>query len=429
MGVSKLLALLDQFEMKRRLIELLVVMAVVINQIQFLLFSLAGIDYDPDKGSGLVAILNISFWGICLGWVCWQGLSKKASKFAVWPFFVVVFIILSFFFESLIIEDVTINSVAGRQFLFFGTNAVPAIFLAMHIYRYNRFDMVARNAEIIMLICTLALILNIPVMMSETSFQKIGGGGGHQDISYTAAFCFTINLTNILSRNRLFRYKIFLTKTFKIIYFSLLPIQAIICILGGGRGGALLLVFGFLSITYIYSRQHFGSVIRWSIPAILVFVIIVAYSEVFSEGFGRAFDYLQGGTVDLSINQSDLERTQLREQSYAIIGESPIIGYGLWNGLIVAGYYMHNVFLDILIAGGFVYLFLFILIMNKVYKTSYRILLTDNSKCMLLPYILYPSILLLFSGFYLSNSLFWFFTVLALLYRKQYRSSGRNIRL
>ena len=407
--------------MVRRIIELFVVMAVVINQIQFLLFFLVGIDYNPEEGTGLVAWLNVSFAGFCVGWVCWQELTKKACKHVIWPFFVILLVLLSFFMESVIIEEVTMTSYAGRQFLFWGVHAVPVIFLATHIYRYNRFDLVARNAEIIMLICTLALVLNIPNMISETTYQSIGGGGGHQDISYMAAFCFAINLTNIFSDNKIFRYKVFLTKLFGVVYYALLPIQAIICMLGGGRGGALMLVFSFLSILYVYSHRKFGRVLRWSILAIIAFVIVTAFTGSLSDTFGRSFDYLQGGSIDLTINQSDIERTHLRENSYIIIGESPIIGHGLWNGLIVAGNYMHNVFLDVLIAGGFLYLLIFLVIMKNVYMTTYRILQTSNSMCMLLPFIIYPSTFLLFSGFYLTNSLFWFCMILALLYRRQYR--------
>ena len=414
----------------RRIIELFVVMTIVINQIQFLLFSLVSIEYTlEDTSSSLVAWLNVSFAGLCVGWVCLQELTKKACKAVQWPFFVILLVIFSFIMESVISEGITMTSVAGRQFLFFGVHAVPAILLATHIYRHNRFDLIARNAEIIMIICTLALFLNFPVMMSETSFQKIGGGGGHQEISYSAAFCFAINFTNILSKNKMYRYKMFLTKTFRAIYFSLLPLQAIICILGGGRGGGLLLVLSFLCIFFIYSLKNFGKALGWSALMIIVFVFIASYTDIFSDGFGRTFNYLQGGTVDLTIDQSDVERTLLREKSYVIIGESPIIGHGLWNGLIVAGYYMHNVFLDVLIAGGILSLLVFFVIMKKVYKTTYKLLQKDNSKCMFLPYILYPTILLLFSGFYLTNSLFWFCTILALLYSKQFGSTEMRHRM
>lgn len=409
--------------MIRKIMELLVVMAIVINQIQFLLFSLVGIDYDPEEGTGLVAILQVAFFAICVGWVCFQELRYKPVKKVLWPFFLIGIIIMSFFIESAFCERLTLSSFAGRQFIFFGTSAVPAIFLATYIYRHDKFDIIARNAEIIMLIGTLALILNIPTMMSETAFQTIGGGGGHQDISYMAAFFFAINLTNILSGNIEYRYKIFLTKVFRYVYFSLLPVQALICILGGGRGGGVLLVLSFLCILYIYSRQNFGKALRWGMLAIIAFVVVAAYTGALSDGFGRTFDYIQGGKLDLVSNQSDVVRTELRNNAYSLIDESPIIGHGLWNGLVVAGYYMHNVFLDVLISGGIFYLVMFLLAMKRVYTSVSHILSMDRSKCMLLPFALYSTVLLLFSGYYMKTSTFWFFSILALLYYKQYRFS------
>ena len=404
--------------MIKRLLEFMVVMSLVVSQIQFLIFSLLGIDYDPEESGGLVAILNISFFAINVLWVGWHELTRKAKHHIIWPYFVIGLIIFLFFFESAIFPDLTLKSFAGKQLMFFGTMMVPAIFLATYVYRHDAFDIITRNMDIIMLICSLALILNIPTMMSASSFQTIGGAGGHQDISYSAAWCFGINFANLLSNNRENRFKVFTSKLFKAIFFALLPIQTIICLLGGGRGGGVLLVLSFIITMYVYGRQRFLKTILLSLVAVAVFVIISQETGIFADGFGRTFDYLTGNGVDLESNMSDVERTQLRLHSYEIISNSPIIGYGLWNGLIVSGYYMHNIFLDILIAGGFVYLCLFLFYMKRVYK-SISVMLKDPSMCIMLPLALYPATMLMFSGFYLTTSLFGFCVTYALLGNKK----------
>lgn len=402
--------------MIKRLLEFMVVMSLVVSQIQFLLFSLLGIDYDPEESGGLVAILNISFFAINVLWIWWHELTSKAKHHVIWPYFIIGLIIFLFFFESAIFPDLTLKSFAGKQLMFFGTMMVPAIFLATYVYRHDAFDIITRNMDIIMLICSLALILNIPTMMSTSSFQTIGGAGGHQDISYSAAWCFGINFANLLSNTRENRFKVFTSKLFKTIFFALLPIQAIICLLGGGRGGGVLLVLSFIITMYIYARQRFLKTILLSLVLVGVFVIISQETGIFADGFGRTFDYLTGSGVDLESNMSDVERTQLRLHSYEIISNSPIIGYGLWNGLIVSGYYMHNIFLDISIAGGVVYLCLFLFNMKIVYK-SISVMLKDPSMCIMLPLALYPATLLMFSGFYLTTSLFGFCVTYALLKR------------
>lgn len=400
------------------IVELLVVMSLFINQIQFLLFSLMGIEYDQDSGTGLVAIVNVCFFAICILWVTWKSLRQESFRKVHWPYVLTAFIIFLFFFESALTPELTFNSFAGKQFIFFGVTSVPAIFLATFIYKFERFDMITRNMDLIMLICTLALALNLPKMLILGS-QTIGGSGGHQEISYNAAFCFSINLTNLMSGNTENRFSTFNKGWFKALSLALLPLQAIICVFGGGRGGGVLLVFSFMAIMFIYARKHFVKTMLLGIIALALFVVISSQFDLFSDGFGRTFNYFEGGKFSLENDQSDIERTMLRTRSFAIISDSPIYGHGLWNGLIVAGYYMHNIFLDILIAGGLLFLLLFLFIMKRVYASINKMLLQDNRLCMILPLCLFPTTMLMFSGYYITNSLFWFCSVFALLWRRE----------
>lgn len=398
--------------------EFLSVLALVVNSIQFLLFSLAGIEYYADSGNGLVAILNIT---CCLYTVAWVFVSEIQSKQCVhsvkWPYFFPLFIIFFFVIESVFFEEVKYESIAGRQLNFFVATSVPSIYLATYIYRHDRFDMITRNSDVIMLICTLALGLNIPNMLGGSG-ATIAGAGGHQEISYSAAFCFGINWVNIISGKFKHRFYFFQKQIWRYLFIGLLPLQAMICILGGGRGGGVLLVVCFFATIFIFARKNFGRTIIWSIIAVAIFAFIAVQSGQFAEGFGRTFNYLDGGKFSLENDMSDMERTALRVRSYKIIGESPVLGYGLWNGLVVAGYYMHNVFLDVLIAGGFTYLIIFLFLMKKIYVSAVHIIRFDSSKAILLPWILYPTTLLMFSGFYMTFSYFWFFSIYCWLNRK-----------
>lgn len=390
--------------------EFFAVLALVVNSIQFLIFSLFGIEYYADSGTGLVAILNVSCCLYTIGWIVIKELSATKSYHSEkWPYFLPLWIILLYFLES-VVFDFGAESIARRQLNFFITFSVPAIFMASYVHRHNRFDLITRNSDIIMLICTLALVLNLPNMLNVTA-ATIAGAGGHQEISYSAAFCFGLNWVNVVSGNTIDRFDIFKTRAWRYISFGLLPIQAMICILGGGRGGGVLLVLCFIVTVLLYSQKQKGRVLLWTVVALVVFSIVVVQSGQFSEGFGRTFNYFEGGKFSLENDMSDMERTGLREQSYRIIGDSPLVGHGLWNGLIVAGYYMHNVFLDVLISGGFLYLIIFLLVLRKVYKSAFRMINYDQTKAILLPWILYPTTLLMFSGFYMTFSYFWFFCI------------------
>ena len=402
------------------IVELLVVMSMFINQIQFLLFSMAGIEYDQDSGTGLVSIVNVSFFTICVLWVTWKEMSQKSGRKVYWPYLLMALVIFTFFVESALNLQVTFESFAGRQFFFFGVMSVPAILLAAYVYRHDRFDMIIRNMDIIMIINTVALLLNIPYILNPISYQMIGGGGGHQEISYNAAFCFAINFTNLVSGNLENRFPIFSTKWIRYLLIAMLPLQAIICILGGGRGGGVLLVFSFVAILFVYSRKHFLKTMFLGITILVLFMIISSQSGLFADGFGRTFNYLEGGKFSLENDQSDIERTLLRQHSFEIISDSPLWGYGLWNGLVVAGFYMHNVFLDILISGGFIYLLFFLFMMKRVYSSIFMMLRGNIRMCIMLPLCLFPTTMLMFSGYYLTNGLFWFCTIYSLLWRKHY---------
>ncbi len=399
--------------------ELLVIMTPLVNVIQFLLFSLVGIEYNPEEGTGVVAILNVSFCIYCMIWIMLHENKTVPVNKVKWPYFIVFVPILLFFFEDAFFF-IGFNSFAYKQLIFYGVFSVPSVFLATYIYRYDRFDMVARYSDIIILICTLALVLNLPTMMGSSNVS-IGGSGNHQSISYNAAFCFAMTLSYLLSDNSEYRFDLFKSNLMRYIFFAILPLQAIICFMGGGRGGSFMLIFSFVSCLFMFSQKHFVRTMLICTLGLVVFVFIVGQSGVFVDGFGRAFDYIQGGSVDLTVNKSDEERTRLRNLSYEIICDSPIFGYGLWNGLKVAGYYMHNVFLDVAISGGFLYLIFFICVMKKAYKSAYRLIRYDTKHVLLMAWMIYPTVMLTFSGFYLVSGIFMFCVTYSLLYSKRSR--------
>ena len=400
--------------------EFLALLVVVVNSIQFLLFSLVGIEYDPEAGTGLVAIVNVSCCLYTIVWVVIKEINgKRPVRHVSWPYLLPLVIILLFFVESAFYNNLSLNSFAGKQFVFFGVSGIPAIFLATYVYRHNRFDIVARNSDIIMLICTLALGLNLPAMMSGgIGNASIGGSGGHQEISYSAAFCFLINWINIITGNTQNRFRLFQIRILRYIFFALLPLQAMICILGGGRGGALLLIIGFITTTFVFSRHRLSKSLPWVIIAVSILAYLAVQFGETSEGFGRTFDYIGNNGIDLD---SDFQRLEFRQASYRIISESPIIGHGLWNGLAYANFFAHNIFLDVLISGGVLYLLLFLLIILRCYRGCRVIFRSGDSKSVFLAWILYPAVMLLFSGYYLNSSFFWFAIIYAYLSSKSVR--------
>jgi hypothetical protein len=404
--------------------ESLALLAVVVNGIQFLLFSLIGIEYDPEAGTGLVAIVNVSCCLYTIVWVVIKEINGKRPVHHVsWPYLLPLVIILLFFVESAFYNNLSLNSFAGKQFVFFCVFGIPAIFLATFIYRYDRFDIVTRSSDIIMLLCTLALVLNLPNMLSSGAGRaSIGGSGGHQEIGYSASFCFLINWVNIITGNTKNRFHIFQRKIWRYLFFLLLPLQALVCFLSGGRGGALLLILGFLISIIVFSRHKMKKTLPWTLLAVSALIFITITFGGSGEGFGRTFNYIGSDGLDFGADDSSLQRLNLRQSSYEIIMDSPIIGYGLWGGLAYANFFAHNIFLDVLISGGVLYLLIFLLIMKRCYRGCVQMFRNDISKSVFLAWILYPCVMLMFSGFYLNSSLFWFTIIYAYLSSKSVRS-------
>lgn len=400
--------------------EFFALLAIVVNSIQFLLFSLMGIEYDPEAGTGLVAIVNVGCCIYSIAWVVIKELNGKSPAHHVsWPYLLPLVIILLFFIESAFYDKLMLNSFAGKQFVFFGVFGIPSIFLATYIYRYNRFDIVIRNSDIIMLICTVALVLNLPNMLSSgVGFAHIGGSGGHQEISYSSAFCFLINWVNIITGNTKNRFPLFQRKIWRYLFFALLPLQALVCFLSGGRGGALLLVIGFITTFFVFSRHKMTKVLPWTLLALAALIFVSIKFGGTEEGFGRTFNYIGINGLDFDADDSTLQRLEFRQTSYDIIMESPVIGHGLWNGLAYAGFFAHNIFLDVLISGGVLFLLFFLLIMKRCFRGCVKIFRHDDSKSVFLAWILYPSVMLLVSGYYLNSSFFWFTFLYAYLASK-----------
>lgn len=120
-------------------------------------------------------------------------------------------------------------------------------------------------------------------MLFSVVAATIGGAGGHQEISYSAAFCFGINWVNIITGNTTDRFPLFQNKFWCYICFVLLPLQAMLCVLGGGRGGGVLLILFFFVTIFVFSRHLFGKTMLWTIVAIAVMAIVALQSRQFSE--------------------------------------------------------------------------------------------------------------------------------------------------
>lgn len=414
--------------------EFVVTLSTVIGMLIYLIFSLLGIEHTEENPSPYFAAIIVAVNLYAIGWILMKERSfgfKGKGKLALY-IVVPAFVIMLYYVEQLN-PYVVSSSYARKILLQWGAQCVAPFYVALYTFRHNRFDMLTKNLEVIMLLGSVSLILNIPQIVLLGRVQ-LGGGGGHQDIAYSAAFFICILLTYLYCGLEEYRFKIFTKSFFRIIEIALIPILVLIILMSGGRGGTLLMIVGAIACSFMFARKHAKK--YFFVIAVVVIVGAIGFSRNASSGFmnvvdrgmERSFNYINGGELDTEVG----DRDWIYEAAIDIIGDSPIIGHGLFGGYAEMykkiGGYSHNFFYDVLIHGGIFYLIFFLIYLVRAYRSAYRLIKYDQSKVLLLSYGLYIMVMLMFSGTYFTKPQLWFFATFSLLSQKESWASYINKR-
>lgn len=176
----------------------------------------------------------------------------------------------------------------------------------------------------------------------------------------------------------------------------------IVCLLSGGRGGTVLLLFYLLF--FLYKWQHVRKTNLIKVLAIVgvcivCFLILANYFNVWeSDGFNRMYSKIN----------VDEARAKLRHDSLQIFYDTNYIGGGLGSIWMNLGVYSHNIFLDLLAEIGILGCIVVSLGVYKILKTL-SVSSKRNIGCMLLLLIFFKGfILCLFSGYWLNTYQLWF---------------------
>lgn len=402
--------------------EFIVALSTMVGMLIYLIFSLLGIEHTEDNPSPLFSIIIVSVNLYTIAWILIEEINRKVKKRTHFSLYVIIPAIIIFLYvlEYLFNPEVEKSRFVSHIFLQWGAQCVAPFYVAIFCYRHNRFDILTKNLEVIMLLGTVALALNIQNIVFSGIVQ-LGGGGGHQEIAYSAAVFICIILTYIFCGLEEYRYKIFTNKFFRYLEMVLIPVLGLIILMSGGRGGSLLMIIGAIACIYMFARKKAS--FSFLIVIAVVVVGVLAFSRnadrdsmsVFNSGMNRSFNYFSGGSINTSAGDRDNIHRAARES----IGASPLIGHGLFGGyadVYKRGEgYSHFFFYDVLIHGGIIYLIIIIPFIFKAYRSAYRLIKFDRSKALLLTYGLYITVMLLFSGTYFMCPQFWLFMTFSLL--------------
>lgn len=313
--------------------------------------------------------------------------------------------------------------------------AMPLCYVGYDVAATNSWSKMTRWLDILALLITIGVAINMPKIITSRGYVQMSNvqdivNVNYQAAAYFAAFAYSINLVLMtfgdLVENR---FRIFKAKSYSVISVFILVLQIALCLMSGGRGGAVLLIVATFVIFFISDRRKLGRIffsifiagIIGFIIAIFVFPSVVdSIFDVIAKSTQRTFEYISSEGIDMkATSRRDLEYGA----ALSCIADSPIIGHGIYRYIQIKNYsiYPHNFFLEILLQGGIVLLMIVMAFLISLYKKYKKMIKYDKVNILLLPFILYPAVLLLFSGTYMVTSYFWF--VLTYLYVYKFRYS------
>jgi O-antigen ligase len=331
---------------------------------------------------------------------------KKIKKVELFIYFISVSFLISSFYVTIkygYIDDVFKGLILG-----FIARAIPSMLMGVTLARRNTIDKFSKWIQPLMLLFTFSL-LSVIISNESGDMQNFGLLGlDRQLISYYSAFAFGMNVFQILNYDNIEKIGIFKCRIFKPLSYILFLIQIYGVFAGGGRGAIILLVL-FLMYYLIKDAKQSNINIIYFIKLLLIIVfltILIKYissNDIIASGYNRIIGFFVG---DKSLQ--DYNRQVLYSKAFNSFKAEPIFGHGIGSITYEINGYSHNIFLDLLVDGGFILLSFFMILLYKLLKYI-KILNNENSNNIIIFVIFISSfVMLLFSGNYLSDSGIWF---------------------
>lgn len=383
-------------------IKILVYSNILLSQTLFFsVFAILGLTYQGSGESNIYTLYLVGSAFLAYSIFFIELIKRVTFK----PVLVIIFTfpIIFLLFNFLAPEHGFVKSQTNLFFVL----VLPAALVGYIVARTDKLRLINKGFVIAGAIVFIGVLRVLPRLFSSSviDLMDVFGGGQYQAFSYFCAFSFLTFLRYFLYQHDLKLWKY-------LIYIFVLLVLCAGVILSGGRGGLIVVLTGLM--VFIIRKKGFFKFAKYFILSVLgVFLLlyfasksIFFFSERITESFDRLFSFISSDGINM-------EGTSNRDDFYSIaiskISESLIFGYGIF-GLVdsLGEYYPHNIFLEVLLQGGIVYLVVFlIVIINFFYKLSRLIRLKKDEDIILIPTI-YSVVLLLFSSSYLQEPFFWF---------------------
>ncbi len=324
---------------------------------------------------------------------------------------VISFAILAFF----VICGVLSGYLTDTSMLVFVTFGLPASGVAIYYAEHCNLDKIIKWIDVLLPVISVSLLFSLKQLLVEisegTSFYS-------QNMSYYAAYCFVLYLFFLLFGNKYDRFPLFKRRIYKYISVLMLPYLVTIMFFSGGRGALGTLILGTVVLLYLYNkntRTHKIKIIRvcviMAIIAPLLYMVIPDDAKsVLDLNYTRVFSFFDSSK---DINDRTSGRDEVLKISLEQIEEHPILGSGIFLykkefTLKSEQPYPHNLFIEVMLQGGVLYLLLFSVFLIVILLKLYRVLKVPQQEFVAIITV-FCMTMLMYSGSYIQSSFFWFF--------------------
>ncbi len=324
---------------------------------------------------------------------------------------------------------------AFQSFALFLVFVAPAFYVGIVLGSQGSIEEYSQSLFGLGFLVSVGVMATIPVLVNTdlNVLFEVFAGGHYQSLSYFAALAFVIILVHLfaLSGNK--------SGLMMLMLVLLMIGDLVVIFISGGRGGLVVVTFGILAVTVLKLPVRKFLTVLLIIFLLVYFMVIVLQNVDFAskdrvmESSMRLISYIGDGGIDLSKSSN---RDIYYGQAIQYISQRPIFGYGLFGVIDHSPdpffgepglYYPHNLFLEVLLHGGVIYLFVFLTILFWFGYKFCKMIAYDESQILLLPFFAYSFVQLMFSGTYLQESLFWFVFAYVMAYpSREFRMKNRQ---
>lgn len=367
----------------------------------FSVFAILGLTYQGSGESSIYTLYLVASAFLAYFFFFLELIKRTTFKPVLVHIFIFPLIFLFFHFLA------PSHSFVKSQTNLFFVLVLPAALVGYIVARTNQLNLINKGFLVTGLIVFFGVLRVLPRLLSSSviDLMDVFGGGQYQAFSYFCAFSFLTFLRYSLSQADLKFWK-------KVIYIFILLVLCAGVVLSGGRGGLVVVFTGL--VIFIIRKKGFFKFTKYvilSVLTIFLLLLVVSKSNFFfadriTESFDRLFSFISSDGINM-------EGTSNRDDFYGIaiskISDSVIFGYGIF-GLVgsLGEYYPHNIFLEILLQGGIIYLIVFLIIMWSFFLKLFRLIRLKRDEDIILIPTIYSIVLLLFSSSYLQEPFFWF---------------------